>query len=82
MGVSSGGGLVVLLLQALAKAKREFEERNAVNGHDEWDHNNSSCVVPMPAGGVMMGPFVDYTEPKGSMKEYIKHDLIVNQVCL
>ena len=82
VGVSSGGGLVVLLLQALAKAKREFEERNAVNGHDEWDHNNLSCVVPMPAGGVMMGPFVDYTEPKGSMKEYIKHDLIVNQVCL
>jgi hypothetical protein len=82
VGVSSGGGLVVLLLQALAKAKREFEERNAVNGHGEWDHNNSSCVVPMPAGGVMMGPFVDYTEPKGSMKEYIKHDLIVNQVCL
>ncbi|KAL7528078.1 hypothetical protein ACHAXR_002254, partial [Thalassiosira sp. AJA248-18] len=56
VGVSSGGGLVVLLFQALAKAQRELKE-----------------------GGVLMGPFVDYTEPKGSMKEYIKHDLIVNQ---
>lgn len=43
-------------------------------------NNATQCI--MPAGGVMMGPFVDYTEPKGSMKDYIKHDLIVNQVCL
>jgi len=42
--------------------------------------NNATHNI-MPAGGVMMGPFVDYTEPKGSMKDYIKHDLIVNQVC-
>ena len=67
VGVSSGGGLVVLLLQALAKAQKEYKEREGSG-------------VPMPAGGVVMGPFVDYTEPKGSMKEYIKHDLIVNQV--
>lgn len=80
VGVSSGGGLVVLLLQALAKAKREFEE-TVINGKDENDYISSSCAVPLPAGGVLMGPFVDYTEPKGSMKEYIKHDLIVNQVC-
>lgn len=64
VGVSSGGGLVVLLLQALAAAM----------------NNATQCI--MPAGGVMMGPFVDYTEPKGSMKDYIKHDLIVNQVCV
>lgn len=67
VGVSSGGGLVALLLQALAKAQRQF--------------NLTNCVA-MPAGGVMMGPFVDYTEPKGSMKEFIRHDLIVNQVCM
>ncbi|KAL3823924.1 hypothetical protein ACHAXA_007895 [Cyclostephanos tholiformis] len=77
VGVSSGGGLVVLLLQALAKARREFEETS--NENDENYCESSSRVVPMPAGGVLMGPFVDYTEPKGSMKEYIKHDLIVNQ---
>ena len=56
VGVSSGGGLVVFILQALAKARQ-----------------------PMPRGGVLMGPFVDFTEPSGSMKEHIKHDLIVNQ---
>jgi acetyl esterase/lipase len=65
VGVSSGGGLVVLLLQALAATTKK--------------NNAKHCI--MPAGGVMMGPFVDYTEPKGSMKDYIKHDLIVNQVC-
>jgi len=35
----------------------------------------------LPAGAVLMCPFVDYTEPRGSTKEYVKHDLIVNQVC-
>lgn len=76
VGVSSGGGLVVLLLQALAKAKRKFDETRI----DSRGDNISMNCVPMPAGGVMMGPFVDYSEPKGSMKEFIKHDLIVNQV--
>jgi len=79
VGVSSGGGLVVLLMQAIAKAQREFDERKGVSGRVD-DNGSSYCVpIAMPAGGVMMGPFVDYTEPKGSMKEYIKHDLIVNQ---
>lgn len=32
-----------------------------------------------PAGAVLMCPFVDYTEPQGSMLHYINHDLIVNQ---
>ena len=35
----------------------------------------------LPSGAVLMCPFVDYTEPRGSTKEYVKHDLIVNQVC-
>lgn len=34
----------------------------------------------LPVGAVLMCPFVDYTEPKGSMLHYICHDLIVNQV--
>lgn len=110
VGVSSGGGLAILLFQALAKAQRECEERKGLDGR--YRDGSSGCV-PMPAGGVMMGPFVDYTEPKGTMKprfffkiiaaledlldflspatlishqgtmrEYIKHDLIVNQVSL
>mmetsp|Transcript_27311 Transcript_27311/g.57480 ORF Transcript_27311/g.57480 Transcript_27311/m.57480 type:complete len:584 (-) Transcript_27311:117-1868(-) len=67
LGISSGGGLVVLVLQALAKSRRAYED------------GKIGSYVPMPAGGVLMCPFVDYTEPKGSMREYIKHDLIVNQ---
>ncbi|KAL7458684.1 hypothetical protein ACHAWC_010305 [Mediolabrus comicus] len=61
-GDSSGGGLVMLLMQAIAKARQKYE--------------NS---VELPAGGVLVGPFVDYTEPKGSMHAYIEHDLVVNQ---
>ena len=33
----------------------------------------------LPAGCVLVGPFVDYCTPIGSMSAYIKHDLIVNQ---
>jgi len=66
LGISSGGGLAVLLMQALALSHR------ATTG----DFNL------MPAGAVLMGPFVDYTEPKGSFSEYTKHDLIVNEVSL
>jgi len=76
VGVSSGGGLVVLLLQALAKARQQADETKKTSTGDD----NSIRCVPMPAGGVMIGPFVDYSEPKGTMKEFIKHDLIVNQV--
>eukprot|EP00986_Skeletonema_menzelii_P007853 scaffold3122_cov207-Skeletonema_menzelii.AAC.2 len=62
LGISSGGGLVTLLLQALAEALQKYESN-----------------VELPAGGVLVGPFVDYCTPKGSMDAYIKHDLIVNQ---
>jgi acetyl esterase/lipase len=78
VGVSSGGGLVVLLLQALAKAKQKFDKSENLSTGDD---KSTKRFVPMPAGGVMIGPFVDYSEPKGSMKQFIKHDLIVNQVC-
>ena len=62
LGISSGGGLVTLLMQALAEARQKYESH-----------------VELPAGGVLIGPFVDYSTPKGSMDAYIKHDLIVNQ---
>lgn len=71
LGISSGGGLAVLLMQALAESCRRAKK---------IETTASVCDL-MPAGAVLVGPFVDYTEPKGSMKEYIKHDLIVNQVC-
>lgn len=79
VGISSGGGLVVLLLQALAKAKQDYCKKK---GNCESNDNENIECVPMPVGGVLIGPFVDYTEPKGSMKEFVKHDLIVNQICL
>jgi acetyl esterase/lipase len=64
LGISSGGGLAVLLMQSIAAYKRKVKETENL----------------MPAGAVLMGPFVDYTKPKGSFSEYTKHDLIVNQV--
>jgi len=33
----------------------------------------------LPRGAALMCPFVDYTEPKGSMVHYVKHDLIVTE---
>ncbi len=62
LGISSGGGLVTLLLQALVEALQKYESN-----------------VELPAGGVLIGPFVDYCTPRGSMDAYIKHDLVVNQ---
>lgn len=60
VGVSSGGGLAVRLLQRLAA------------------DSDASTTTKSPAGAVLMCPFVDYTEPKGSFAEYDQHDLIVN----
>jgi monoterpene epsilon-lactone hydrolase len=62
LGISSGGGLLLLLMQALAEARQKYESH-----------------VELPAGGVLIGPFVDYCKPTGSMNAFIKHDLIVNQ---
>jgi len=76
-GISSGGGLATMLLQALARSWRERDERGYADGPDATDE--SSGVPAMPAGAVLIGPFVDYTKPSGTMKEYVKHDLIVNQ---
>ena len=73
LGISSGGGLAVCLLQSLVKKY----ETNTTNDHttkNDWKQNKK-----MPSGAVLMCPFVDYTEPKGSFKEYWKHDLIVNR---
>jgi len=43
------------------------------------ENNHPSSLLLLPAGAVLMCPFVDYTEPQGSMLHYINHDLIVNQ---
>lgn len=72
LGISSGGGLAVLLMQAIAEYHRSANKTRVT----PLDYNI------MPAGAVLMGPFVDYTKPKGSFSEYTKHDLIVNEVSI
>lgn len=74
LGISSGGALCTMLMQNLAKHRRgeldalipDFCEP-AVRG------------LPLPAGAVLFGPFVDFTEPSGSLLHHQRHDLIVNQ---
>ena len=56
------------LLQSIAERVRE--------GMDGVDPR----MGIMPSGAVLMSPFVDYTEPKGSFVEYAAHDLVVNEV--
>jgi acetyl esterase/lipase len=35
--------------------------------------------LPLPKGTVALGPFCDYTTPRGSLIHNAEHDLIVNQ---
>jgi acetyl esterase/lipase len=71
-GISSGSGLAVRLMQHVAELTR-------------GETLEPAYVAPllsldmMPSGAVLMCPFVDYTEPKGTFKEFDQHDLIVNQ---
>eukprot|EP00593_Proboscia_inermis_P011954 CAMPEP_0171299154 /NCGR_PEP_ID=MMETSP0816-20121228/7942_1 /TAXON_ID=420281 /ORGANISM="Proboscia inermis, Strain CCAP1064/1" /LENGTH=310 /DNA_ID=CAMNT_0011774705 /DNA_START=418 /DNA_END=1347 /DNA_ORIENTATION=- len=73
LGISSGGGLAVLLMQRLAK-EGHYAQKNGM----QVIESEEVKLNKMPLGAVLMNPFVDYTEPVGSMKEYQHHDLIVN----
>ncbi|KAL7574232.1 hypothetical protein ACA910_012488 [Epithemia clementina (nom. ined.)] len=72
LGISSGAAVCVRLMQFIAERQRgetllpDYVEP-LVNG------------MEMPAGAVLMGPFADFTEPRGALIHYAKHDLIVNQ---
>jgi len=89
LGISSGGGLVTRLLQSLAEVQRNQGEMHDVSIQRLIEQamkrfNTTSSSPPssslMPGGGVLVCPFVDYTDPKGrTLQEYNKHDLIVNQ---
>lgn len=82
LGISSGGALCTMIMQNLAKLARRVG-----SGKDDYDEESllPPFVQPalenlqMPAGCVLFGPFVDFTEPSGSLWHYQKHDLIVNQ---
>jgi len=93
LGVSSGGGLVSRLMQTISEQHRgEFDKTyglaryqpDAPFSPDSICASRAAGVLDdrsslMPSGAVLMCPFVDYTEPKGSFVEYVSHDLIVNQ---
>jgi len=67
-GISSGGGLITRLMQTISEKKKK-----------KTSYPIDPRLLSMPLGAVLMCPFVDYTEPKGSFVEYKVHDLIVNQ---
>jgi len=67
-GISSGGGLIVRLLQRIVELQSKKESLKC------------GGMLNIPNGAVLMSPFVDYTTPKGSFQEYTVHDLIVNEV--
>ena len=70
LGISSGAAACVRLCQYIAEKQR---------GETLVPSYMSVAVTThMPAGAVLLGPFVDFTEPKGSFVHYPKHDLIVN----
>ncbi len=115
-GISSGGGLLVRLLQRIVEYQNEDVILKTDGESSESIHDDSptqkeilkklEMLKIVPSGAYLMSPFVgtfpkyydcnidtlcllhsfpnpniiDYTEPKGSVKEYIVHDLIVNEV--
>ena len=70
-GISSGGANCVRLMQYIAEKQRGEELLPT--------YMEPVVADQMPAGAVLMGPFIDFTEAKGSLIHYGKHDLIVNQ---
>jgi monoterpene epsilon-lactone hydrolase len=73
LGISSGGALAARLMQFIAE-------------HGRGEPLLPPYIAPlltnvqMPKAAILIGPFVDYTEPVSeSFKHYPKHDLIVNQ---
>ena len=73
LGISSGGALVMRILQSIADVRR---------GEATLPDYLPLAVkdVPMPSAAALLGPFCDFTAPaKGSLAHYPQHDLIVNQ---
>ena len=80
-GISSGGGLCIRLMQRIIEFQKAYLSCNK-NDKGKIEKQGVAVLTNVPRGAVLMSPFVDYTEPKGSFLEYTKHDLIVNEVCL
>lgn len=71
LGISSGAGLATRLCQSVAET---------LHGRSTLPVYLSSVLqdVPLPVGAVLLGPFADYTTPRGSLLANAAHDLIVN----
>ena len=71
LGISSGAGLATRLCQSVAET---------LHGRSTLPDYLSSVLqgAPLPAGAVLLGPFADYTTPRGSLMINAAHDLIVN----
>jgi len=84
-GISSGGGLHVRLLQSIAERNArlsmevEVEEKQNDADNDKTKILCDPRLRIMPSGAVLLSPFCDFTEPKGSFVEYTAHDLVVNE---
>jgi len=74
-GVSSGAALALRLLQSIAETQRGEATLPAYLRHVILSD------LPMPAGAVLAGPYVDFTvpSPAGTLVQYAKHDLIVTK---
>lgn len=75
LGISSGGGACVRMLQ-LATSD------DAARADFFGDRSPVPPALPQPAGAILLGPFVDYTQVTDSMKRNTAVDLIVSQSVL
>lgn len=72
LGISSGAGLATRLCQSVAEIR---DDRVTLPAYlSSVLHKDT----PLPAGAVLLGPFADYTTPRGSLLVNAAHDLIVN----
>mmetsp|Transcript_76746 Transcript_76746/g.121216 ORF Transcript_76746/g.121216 Transcript_76746/m.121216 type:complete len:437 (-) Transcript_76746:216-1526(-) len=71
LGISSGGGACVRMLQLAASDDATRKEYFG-------DRTPALPSLPQPAGAILLGPFVDYTQVTGSMEKNAAVDLVVS----
>lgn len=80
-GCSSGGALVMRLLQLTSKQR---EDASSINNDDVVPEFLTPILRGLhpPASAAILSPFVDFQrnkDPNGSFHQYVVHDLIVNE---
>jgi len=71
LGISSGGGSSLRMLQLAKSGEKARQEYFG-------DRSPLPPALPQPAGLILIGPFVDYTEMSDSMQNYITYDWVVS----